>query len=269
MLDKEFLPPTERDLLELIVALLADPAQRDNPLRSPLARLLAHSEWQRERLERLVRISDGYQQVARGESLNLAEQYDRQLRRLEKLARISDRYQNSLREMSEALKVAALHDTLTGLGNRRFLMERLKDETERASRKGLPYAVGILDVDHFKLVNDRFGHEAGDQTLCKIADAIQASLREYDQCGRWGGEEFLIILPDTSLVHAEQVAERIREAIKALALDFSDSALPGVTASIGITAYQPGEPYSDAINRADNALLLAKEAGRDRVELAL
>lgn len=267
MADKVLLPPSEHDLLTQIESLLADPAQQENLLRAPLAALLAHSEWQRERLERVVRISDGYQSVTRGERQSLVDQYDRQLRRLEKLARISDRYQNSLREMSEALKDAALHDTLTGLGNRRFLMECLKDETERASRKALPYAVGILDVDHFKLINDRFGHEAGDQALCRIAEAIKDALREYDQCGRWGGEEFLIILPETSLSFAIQVAERVRLAIRNTVFDFLEGGA-GVTASIGITVYQPGEPYSAAINRADGALLTAKEAGRNRVEAA-
>jgi len=264
MADRALLHPAERDLLEQIERLLVDPSEQDNPLRAPLAALFTYSESQRARLERLVRISDGYQHVTRGEKQSLVEQYDRQLRRLEKLARISDRYQNSLREMSEALRDASLHDTLTGLGNRRFLMERLKDETERGRRKGLPYAVGILDVDHFKSVNDRFGHEIGDQALCLIANAIKDALREYDQCGRWGGEEFLIILPDTRLEFAAQVAERVRLAISNTVFAFNDGG-EGVTASIGITVHQPGEPYSAAVNRADRALLQAKELGRDRV----
>lgn len=267
MADRALLSPVERDFLAQIEKLLADPAEQHNPLHAPLAALLAYSEGQRERLERMVRIADGYQHASRGERLSLVDQYDRQLRRLEKLARISDRYQNSLREMSEALKEAALHDTLTGLGNRRFLMECLKDETERASRNGQPYAVGVLDVDHFKSINDRFGHEAGDRALCLIADAIKDALREYDQCGRWGGEEFLIILPETSLSFAAQVAERVRLAISNTELDFLDAGTV-LTASIGMTVYRPGEAYSVAINRADGALLLAKESGRDRVETA-
>jgi diguanylate cyclase len=265
MADRTLLSPVERDFLAQIESLLAEPAVQDNPLHAPLAALLVYSESQRERLDRMVRISDGYQHVTRGEKQSLADQYDRQLRRLEKLARISDRYQNSLREMSEALKEAALHDTLTGLGNRRFLMECLKDETERASRNGQPYALGILDVDHFKLINDRFGHEAGDQALCRIAEAIKDALREYDQCGRWGGEEFLIVLPETSLSFATQVAERVRLAIRNTGFDFLEGGA-GITVSIGITVYRPGEPYSAAINRADGALLTAKEVGRDRVE---
>ena len=154
-------------LLACIEALLAEPAHQSNALREPLARLLAYSEEQKRRMERLIKISD--------------------------------RYQNSLYEMSEALRGFSLHDQLTGLGNRRFLIDRLNEETERANRKNGQYSLAILDVDFFKQVNDRFGYDVGDEVLCRIARAIEEGLREYDHCGRWGGEEFLILLPDTSL----------------------------------------------------------------------
>jgi diguanylate cyclase (GGDEF)-like protein len=252
-------------LIERIESLLAQAEHQGNPLREPLAELFEHSEGQRHRLERLVRISDGYQTLERSDKQTLAEQYDRQLRRLEKLARISDRYQNSLREMSEALKEASLRDQMTGLGNRRFLIDRLNEETERASRKDAPYALAMLDVDYFKAVNDRYGHDAGDDALCKIARCIEQAVREYDHCGRWGGEEFLIILPDTLLESALQVAERVRQAIRAIRHGFFDGQ---ITASLGLTVYQPGETYSATISRADTALLRAKSIGRDRVEIA-
>ena len=254
----------DAELIGRVESLLAQAAHQDNPLREPLAQLFDYSEGQRHRLERLVRISDGYQTVARSDNRTLAEQYDRQLRRLEKLARISDRYQNSLREMSEALKDASLHDQMTGLGNRRFLVDRLNEETERATRKSAPYSLGMLDIDFFKAVNDRYGHAAGDEALCGIARCIQETVREYDHCGRWGGEEFLIILPETPLESARQVAERVRLAIRAIAHGFFDGQ---ITASLGLTIYQPGETYSTTINRADAALLRAKALGRDRVEI--
>ncbi|MFT3848584.1 MAG: biofilm regulation diguanylate cyclase SiaD [Propionivibrio sp.] len=258
----------EAGLRALIERLLADPAHRENPLRTPLNDLFRHSESQRERLERLVRISDGYHSISHRQKLSLAEQYDRQLRRLEKLARISDRYQNSLRELSEALRDSALHDSLTGLDNRRSLMERLREETERAIRKSTPYVLAILDVDRFKSINDRFGHEAGDKALCAISAAIQHSLREYDVCGRWGGEEFLVLLPETSIDAATQVVERIRAGMEQVQLQLPGDDAPKVTASFGLTQYRLGENFSDTINRADAGLLKAKMAGRNRVVAA-
>ena len=266
MPSKPSVPPSdaETELASQIAALLADPAHAENPLREPLARLLEENEGQRQRLERLVRISDRYHLLSRSSRETLAQQYDRQLHRIEKLVRISDRYQQSLREISETLKEASLRDPLTGLGNRRFLMERLSEETERTARNGLPYAIGILDVDFFKSVNDRFGHDIGDRVLIEVAGAIREALREYDVCGRWGGEEFLFILPETSVDLAGQVAERVRYRIESLRFEFAETP---VTASIGFAVYQSGESYSAAIKRADDALRAAKSAGRNRVQV--
>ncbi|MEO5342259.1 MAG: biofilm regulation diguanylate cyclase SiaD [Gammaproteobacteria bacterium SHHR-1] len=258
---------TEQELFARIRSLLDDTAQANNPLHDPLAELLQLSQTQNERLQRLVRISDGYHEVGRRQTETLTQQYDRQLRRLEKLARISDRYQNSLRQLSEALKVAALQDPLTGLGNRRYLMERLREESERVVRKGNPYALGLIDVDHFKTFNDRFGHEVGDRVLCEISQSLHLQLRDYDLCGRWGGEEFLIILPESDLAEAGAVAERVLQAIKEIHLEDIDSAR-GLTASMGLSLHQAGENYSETIRRADDALYRAKELGRDRLEIA-
>ena len=257
-------PSLETELFAEIEALLAEPANRDNPLREPLARLFDYHEKQQERLGRLLKISDGYYDASRSQSLTLYEQYEHQLKRLEKLARISDRYQNSLRELSEVLKDASLRDPLTGLGNRRFLMERLHEETERANRKSRPYALAILDVDHFKSINDRFGHEMGDQALNGIAQALQAALRDYDLCGRWGGEEFLVVMPESTLDFAQKVAERVRLGIREVTLDGVDG---GVSASLGLSLYRPGEHFSLTLKRADDALMLAKTLGRNRIEI--
>lgn len=253
----------EDALLAQVQALLADPAHQGNPLRGALAHLFDCNQVHQTQLRRLIRISDGYQDISRREQESLESQYDRQLRRLEKLARISDRYQNSLRELSETLKQASLNDALTGLGNRRFLMEQLTQETERAHRTAAPYTLGILDVDRFKTINDRFGHEAGDTALCAIARAIADTLRQYDVCGRWGGEEFLILLPQTPMECALQVAQRVAQSIKAIRLEFLDT---GISASFGLSVYRLGEHFSETLNRADAALLRAKALGRDRIE---
>ena len=265
MTDSLLPAPDEADLCRLIQTLLADSAHQNNPLRAPLVQLLDFNLEHQSQLARLIKISDGYQHITHHRHVSLEQQYDKQLRRLEKLARISDRYQNSLRELSESLKEASLHDPLTGLGNRRFLMDRLAQETERATRKSAPYVLGILDVDHFKTVNDRFGHEAGDTALCAIARAIEEALREYDVCGRWGGEEFLIMLPETPLDFAIQIAQRVRQGIKNLQFDLMDI---HISASLGLAVYRAGERFSETLNRADAALSHAKSAGRDRVEVA-
>ena len=109
-----------------------------------------------------------------------------------------------------------------------------------------------------------YGHEAGDKALCAISEAIQNSLREYDLCGRWGGEEFLILLPDTPETHAWQVIERIRGNIKEMKLQLRENDIPDLSASLGLTLYRDGETFSDTINRADHALLEAKANGRNR-----
>lgn len=263
MLDGPRLAHDEEALIVQIQALLANPAHQGNPLREPLAHLLDCNQVHQAQLRRLIRISDGYQHISRRQKESLESQYDRQLYRLEKLARISDRYQNSLRELSETLKQAALHDSLTGLGNRRFLMDRLVQETERANRKASPYTLGILDVDRFKTINDRFGHDAGDTALCAIARAIADALREYDVCGRWGGEEFLILMPETPMDFGQKIAQRVAQSIKNIRLEFLDIA---ISASFGLSVYRLGEQFSETLNRADAALLRAKALGRDRVE---
>lgn len=258
--------PDDVALVSRVEALLADPALEHDPLREPLAQLLGHFQTQRERLERLVRISDSYHHVAREQRLTLVEQYDKQVRRLEKLVRISDRYQNSLRDLSLALRDAAMRDPLTGLGNRRFLMERLREEGERTQRLGRGFAVAIMDVDHFKAVNDAHGHETGDSVLQVIAQAVESGVRRYDHCGRWGGEEFLMLLPETPLEAARAIVERIRQAIADI--DHVGEVRVSLTASFGLAEHRDGEDFSATVNRADQALYAAKAAGRNRVESA-
>lgn len=259
--------PGDQLLLEQIEKLLADSSRRDDPLYRPLAELFKLCRGQRERLERLVRISDGYHSLSRHQVGTLNQRYDRQLRRLEKLSRISDRYQEMMRQFNESLQKAALHDPLTGLGNRRFLLEHIKAETLRFNRCGQVFSIAVLDVDHFKRVNDTYGHEAGDQLLCEIARTIPTVLREYDICGRWGGEEFLLIFPSTDPEAATQIAQRIRQAIAAITLPFFEDR-HHITASLGLTTYRQGEDHNDTIRRADDAMYQAKAAGRDRVHTA-
>jgi diguanylate cyclase (GGDEF)-like protein len=256
----------ETALLDEIGALLADPAHAGNPLRPVLQRLRDLHCQQCERLERLVRISDGYHGLAREDSNTLADRFEREMYRLRKLARISDLYQRGLLDLTEALRDASLKDPLTGLGNRRYLMDRLQEESTRALRTQMPLCIAILDVDHFKLVNDNHGHDIGDRTLCSIAAVFDDTLRDYDIVGRWGGEEFLILLPDTTLDSGFRIVERIRARIAELRIEDDQHPEAGpvtLTASVGLSVYGENESISAAVARADDALLSAKRAGRD------
>ncbi|WP_019569917.1 biofilm regulation diguanylate cyclase SiaD [Thioalkalivibrio sp. ALE11] len=253
----------ESALIEEVARLLEDPAHRDNPLRQPLAQLLELSTHQHERMERLIRISDGFQGVARDQHESLLASYDRHLRRLEKLVRISDRYHESMRELSESLQEAALTDQLTGVGNRHYLNERLREEVERARRGGRPLSLALVDLDRFKRVNDRFGHDVGDRVLSRVAETIRDELRASDIFGRWGGEEFLLLFPESDPEDAANVCRRILEALRNMG-PLDDMGVEPVTASIGVSRVDPERGYSEAISRADDLLYQAKARGRNR-----
>lgn len=256
-----------RQLEASIEALLADDAYQGHPLRLALADLYAEFKGQLSQIERITRISDRYQSVAREASLSLTERYAKHLRQLEKMARISDRYQLMMRDMNEALKESSTTDPLTGIGNRRMLVERLKSEMARAERVNRPLTVAIADIDRFKKVNDTYGHEAGDKVLIEVSRVIESCMREYDCCGRWGGEEFLIIMPEIAATEGILIVERLRGAISGLNVPIADRSVQ-LTASFGIAEYRAGESASDIINRADAALYKAKQAGRNRYEAA-
>ncbi|MCG5493283.1 biofilm regulation diguanylate cyclase SiaD [Ectothiorhodospira variabilis] len=257
-------PQAGPEILEQVQALLEDPDLQGHPLHEALAQLRDYALAQDQRLERLMRISDGYHLLERNHTQSLADRCDRQLRRMHKLARISDQYQKNLWEVTESLREAANQDPLTGLANRRFLMERLKDEIQRAERKHTPLVLCLMDVDHFKRINDRFGHEVGDTALCEIAGAVRQGVRRYDVYGRWGGEEFLLVLPQTSLAEAEAVIDRVRQEVGGITVGEGESL--SLSASFGYTCLHSGEDPNDILKRADIALFRAKEAGRNRVE---
>lgn len=253
---------------EQIEKLLAEPAYNDHPLRQALADI--HAEFHRmlHQLDRIAHISDRYQSISREKTLTLTARYQKQLRQIEKVARISDRYQSMMRDLHTELREVSTKDPLTGIGNRRLLMDRLKSEGARAERMNRPVTVVIADVDHFKTVNDTYGHEVGDLALVEISRAIESSIREYDLCGRWGGEEFMIIMPEVGVAEGAAAIERVRAAIASLGMRASESPLE-LSASFGIAERLPGEKLSDTLKRADAALFRAKRTGRNRVEIAV
>ena len=169
---------------------------------------------------------------------------------------------------SEQLRALALFDGLTGISNRRHFDERLGVEIRRARRAGAPIALLLIDVDHFKALNDTFGHQQGDECLRAIAKTIAAlACRSGDLAARYGGEEFAVLLPETDLAGARELADALRIGIRALGLEHT-SGFGVVTISIGATAILPGQQEASGeafVHAADQALYQAKAAGRDRV----
>ena len=172
---------------------------------------------------------------------------------------------------NRALSEVSSRDALTGLYNRGYVLEKIDSELNRALRHGSPMSVLLLDVDHFKRVNDTWGHAAGDAVLKCIGKLLRDSCRVYDVPGRYGGEEFCVVLPETPAGNTTVVAERIRQRVEATSLTYGDEAI-AVTASIGIAGMEDddggGAILSPAalIERADRALYSAKNRGRNRIE---
>ena len=176
--------------------------------------------------------------------------------------------QDNLKESNQQLLQLSLTDPLTELNNRRHLMEILSTEFERSRRTTDPCALLMVDLDHFKRVNDNYGHQQGDVVLRATAQEIKRQLRQYDSAARFGGEEFALLLPETSPKDALMVAERLRQSLCDMQFSGSISELT-ITASFGIATipHEQIDSIEDLIRIADDALYLAKSNGRNRVEI--
>jgi two-component system chemotaxis response regulator CheY len=174
--------------------------------------------------------------------------------------------EEQLMQAREQMEILAMRDGLTGLLNRRAIEEYAESEFSIASRKERAMSVIMIDIDHFKSVNDRFGHKSGDQTLQQVAKVLTNDLRNYDRVGRWGGEEFILILPDTQLKDAGTVAERVRVRVAEMKLSMENGETFSVQISLGAacTANQFSS-LAKLVDAADQALYQAKQNGRNRV----
>ena len=166
------------------------------------------------------------------------------------------------------VKAQAVTDELTGLANRRRFMEVVELELKRAERFQSPLGLLLVDLDDFKLVNDRFGHGTGDEVLRALSDVFRESLRDVDLAARLGGEEFAVLLPETDYPGAAGVAERLRASLASLDLDAPDGEQFGVTASFGVAVYPEAQTVDELLRSADAALYQAKAEGKNRVALA-
>jgi len=183
--------------------------------------------------------------------------------------RLDQRAQKTeLRVALERIRLLATRDELTGLPNRRHAQDLLTLEGSRATRERMQLSLCLMDIDHFKRINDTLGHAAGDQVLRLVARNATLALRETDVLTRWGGEEFLLLLPNTSIADAEAVVERVRQRLGSVDT-WREQPQLRVTFSGGITAHREGEDMQETIARADALLYRAKDAGRDCVLYAV
>ena len=169
-----------------------------------------------------------------------------------------------LRQALATINELAIRDELTGIHNRRFLLDLVEKEKERADRNGSEFCLCLFDIDFFKRINDTYGHAAGDAVLRDFARTVQEQLRALDAFGRYGGEEFLLMLPETPAASAIALAERVRGAVEGLRCTDGERTIT-LTVSAGVAEYRLGEKVAQTIVRADQALYLAKSGGRNRV----
>ncbi|MBF0328789.1 MAG: diguanylate cyclase [Nitrospirae bacterium] len=174
------------------------------------------------------------------------------------------RVQEELKNANILLERQATTDMLTGVFNRLKFSDLMDSELQRALRHGLPLSIIMLDIDHFKLINDTFGHHAGDSVLKELTCIARDTLRKYDSLARWGGEEFVILSPGNSIENARLLAERLRENIAKHSFGHGSV----VTGSFGVASFGEGDDADTLLKRVDSALYKAKNSGRNRVELA-
>jgi diguanylate cyclase (GGDEF)-like protein len=172
--------------------------------------------------------------------------------------------QTQLNSARDALFHEATHDSLTGVFNRRAIYEALNREFARSKRSEVPFSIGLVDLDHFKRINDTYGHQAGDEVLCAVVKILQSNLREYDCIGRYGGEEFLIVAPGSPGTKAEGLYDRLCDTIASKAV-FTNSGAAGISVSIGVAGGANQKTSDSIILSADSALYRAKGEGRNRV----
>lgn len=194
----------------------------------------------------------------------LVGRYRRLDRNLDKISRMSDRMQAQILELNDQLRAASITDPLTGMANRRGAHDALISETRAFHDAGLPFCLALFDIDHFKAVNDTHGHDVGDEVLVDFAARLAGSMRERDLIARWGGEEFLVLMPETGPDDASILLEGFLEKLRARPIKTANGPLR-ITASAGLCRYiDTDEGYDRTIYRADQALYAAKTSGRDR-----
>lgn len=184
--------------------------------------------------------------------------------RLQQMSAHMRKQKNQLSSALDKIQEIATRDELTGVANRRFMLEKIRDEVLRAQRTASPLLLAMLDIDHFKRINDKYGHPQGDLALHMFASVVQSNIRSNDTLARWGGEEFVILLVDTDVSVGEVCLERVLAKVAEMEIPSGNDSLR-LTVSIGATVYRSGEAVETTLARADSALYEAKARGRNQV----
>lgn len=206
-----------------------------------------------------------YRRAVRQEEELSSKVLDQNVRLRRKYDKIEDDYR-ALEEANADLERVARFDVLSGLLNRLSLFGMIEVEIDRAQRSASSLCGIMIDIDHFKRINDTLGHGCGDKVIERLGDLLRNSVRKYDHVGRYGGEEFFVVLPATDLDHAEQFAERLREAVYETSVPCEKDPEVRFTISMGIAEYR-GQNRDEWIGEADEAMYLAKRRGRNRTEI--
>jgi diguanylate cyclase (GGDEF)-like protein len=249
------------DLVRVLMSGCADPETLIRAINEGQVAGFVEKPFEPARLRTLMSQAAQFARLTaeRNEALALL---DKQKRDLEYLV---DQRTHQLEERNRQLEVLATRDPLTGLHNRRYLEQRLEQELARLKRYATPYSVILCDLDDFKRFNDTLGHAAGDHVLVQVSSTLANNLRKVDLVGRFGGEEFLLILPNTTLADAERTAERLRKAICSLTGPIVGE-VGAIAMSAGVSPAHPSDPtWKTAVDRADEALYQAKRSGKNTV----
>ena len=240
----------------------------DDFIRKPISdlelqvRLRAASIRYRNELN-LVKEREFYRQAVKQEEDLSSKILDQNLM-LKKAYENMEIMNRELERLNQELSRIARFDVLSGLMNRLSLFNMIEVEMERAIRSGISLCGVMLDIDHFKRINDNFGHPCGDEVIRAIGRGLKKGLRKYDHAGRYGGEEFFILLPNSRLDQARRIAERFRATLAKNTVQCGDETIQ-ITASLGVAQFHPGESKESWISRTDRAMYLAKQGGRNRV----
>lgn len=187
--------------------------------------------------------------------------------KVEKLTTENEQLKNELVHMVRSLDLASRVDAMTGLANRRDIMEKIDREATRSHRHQHPFTILLINVDQFKKVNETYGYNAGDDVLVEVSRVLRGCVRNEDVCARWGGEEFLLLLPETNAESSLAVANKVLESVSMTEFKANK---PGIriTVSIGICQHDPAKSAQECLSGANKALILAKQGGRNRYIIA-